>query len=706
MFKRIPGTLLLLLVISSVFGKSVTPEQATQVAKNFYYERLSHDQAVPYEKIGILNSSTVLDNNQVIYYVFNMVPKGFVLVSGEDNIVPVIGYSFEGYFGTEEQPVQLKDWMKNVGDQVRYHAERQSEATAAIRSDWDRLSSTDPGVLRSLKGSKSIDPLLSSTWNQGTLYNELCPQDAAGPGGRVWAGCVATAMAQVMFYYRFPATGVGQHGFNSNYGYLSANFGNTTYKWDEMLLSIQTSNLAVATLIYHCGVAVDMGYSPSGSGAYSWDAADALINYFKYSPQTRVEEKDNYSDAAWAALLKDQLDNKMPMYYHGFGSGGHAFNVDGYQDNDYFHFNWGWSGSYNGYFFLTNLNPGGNDFTYGQGAIVDMYPTGNYPSYCSGSRTVAGLAGTLEDGSGPNDYQPNTDCMVLLAPVVGPDDSITSISIKINRMDTELNQDFLTLYDGPSTSSPMLGTYSGNNIPPVVTSSTNKVLVRFTSNGATQGKGWLLTYVANYPKYCHDLDTYTAASGTITDGSGGKHYNNKSLCQFLIKPHAVQKVTLTFTAFQTESVYDFVEVYTYDTMTANGNLLGRFSGNQLPPAQISNTGAMFLIFFTNSNTSLDGWSANYTSMPVGMEENETLQGFQVYPVPASQTLTLDFSSGSAGHAVLQMMDLTGRAVMVKDLEVRQGHQIQTLDISALSRGTYFLRFESDSSTETTKVVVE
>jgi len=206
-------------------------------------------------------------------------------------------------------------------------------------------------------------------------YNASCPADAAGPDGHVWAGCVATAMAQVMKYHNYPTTGTGSHSYSHpTYGTLSANFGETTYNWASMPDSLSDYNSDVAKLLYHIGVSVDMDYAPDGSGAYMSDAAYALETYFKYSNSLSYVWKSSYSTDEWTTILRTEIDNKRPILYSGHGTGGHAFVCDGYSGSDYFHFNWGWGGSEDNYFYLNDLTPGSYDFTDSQGAVIGIRP--------------------------------------------------------------------------------------------------------------------------------------------------------------------------------------------------------------------------------------------------------------------------------------------------------------------------------------------
>jgi hypothetical protein len=209
---------------------------------------------------------------------------------------------------------------------------------------------------------------------------------------------VATAMAQVMKFWNYPTTGTGFHSYNhSKYGTLNANFGSTTYNWANMPNQLTSSSsseqkTAVATLMYHCGVSVDMDYDVSangGSGAYvisstppkTHCAEYALKTYFGYKSTLQGIQKNDYTQTQWINLLKTELDASRPVLYAGFGDGGHCFIADGYNNNNYFHFNWGWSGSCDGYFALNALNPesggigsGAGTYNNGQQAVIGIEP--------------------------------------------------------------------------------------------------------------------------------------------------------------------------------------------------------------------------------------------------------------------------------------------------------------------------------------------
>ena len=362
-----------LLIVFSAYAGPVDENTAKNVAKNFYYEMIPDSKNLTYSEVKPELVYTCTEGILPIYYIFNINQNdGFVIISADDDAYPVLGCSFTGkYLEGIEQPPNFVEWMNNYKEQILFVKNNSLEADETIELAWLNYNSNNPSV----KGVLSVDPLLTSTWNQGCYYNELCPIDYAGPCDHVWAGCVATAMGQVMKYHNHPEQGTGSFSYNCPpYGTLSADFGATTYDWASMPNSISSNNDAIATLLYHCGVGVCMDYGPDGSGAGFTTIRSALIYYFSYSSSAIGKYKSNYSTTEWESLLKDELDASRPLIYVGFGSGGHAFVCDGYQGSNHFHFNWGWSGYYDGYFYVSSLNPGGSNFTEDQAAVIGVEP--------------------------------------------------------------------------------------------------------------------------------------------------------------------------------------------------------------------------------------------------------------------------------------------------------------------------------------------
>ena len=236
-----------------------------------------------------------------------------------------------------------------------------------IASEWKSLETT--GKTKPAMRGQSVEPLCTTKWNQSWPYNKFCPEQSASwaSHGHAVVGCVATAMAQIMAYWDYPTQGTGSHTYvpmcndtengcwqTPAYPQQTVNFGATTYDWENMVDYIDASSPveqidAIATISYHCGVAVNMMYDHhgTGSGAHSTDVPAAAQNYFGYAP-SQVTNFGNYT--AWMTSLKNAIDMRRPVYYSGCGTGCHAFVCDGYDENQLYHFNYGWGGSGDGYF--------------------------------------------------------------------------------------------------------------------------------------------------------------------------------------------------------------------------------------------------------------------------------------------------------------------------------------------------------------------
>ena len=218
---------LALIFPSMVYSVAVTQTIAEQVAMNWYSER--NDKAP--NDFEIVESFIETENAENIYYIFNFDKTGFVMVSADDITIPILGYVFEHNYTLENHPPQFDAMLASFREQIVYARENDISPTQEIQDDWERLNVRTENFER-IRDYSRLGPLLSTTWNQGQYYNEMCPYDVTSTAGNnyVWAGCVATAMAQVMKYWGHPATGTGSHGYtHPSYGYLSADFETTIY---------------------------------------------------------------------------------------------------------------------------------------------------------------------------------------------------------------------------------------------------------------------------------------------------------------------------------------------------------------------------------------------------------------------------------------------------------------------------------------------
>lgn len=306
-------------------------------------------------------------------YIYDIDNKGFIIISGNTVLPPVLAYSDQGPFpALEEAPEHFVSWIRHYSEMIDYAVAQGMAPEPSIQEQWDEAMA---GRF-STRGTTTVNPLVSTHWDQGCYYNEYCPEGhggwwGSGPCGHVYAGCVACAMAQVMKYWNHPAQGFGSHSYNhSEYGMQSANFGATTYQWDQMPAEIWSHNDAIATLMYHCGVSVNMNYGVGGSGAQSADVETAVRSYFGYCG-AKYHEKRNFDEDTWIEMLKADLDQSHPIYYSGTSeSAGHAFVCDGYDNNNLFHFNFGWSGSGDANYSLYDVN----GYAGNQAAVINMVP--------------------------------------------------------------------------------------------------------------------------------------------------------------------------------------------------------------------------------------------------------------------------------------------------------------------------------------------
>ena len=409
---------------------------ARKVAKNLFIER------------GGSSSVDLVDVTSQMPYrnlYFFKAPQGngFVILSADDRAVPVLGYSIDNTFNPSNLPEHIDVWFRQYDAEIDALIADDIKATDEITAEWQRLIKGDPEPVERAR-EKAVSALLTTAWGQGdttgngVLYNSLCPHS-----GSVYsvAGCVAIATAQVMKYWNHPTTGRGSHSYTpSRYSQQSANFGSTTYAWSSMpdtlkRSSSSTQKTAVATLVYHIGVATEMDYGTTGSGApttagssmSNYPSAEyALKTYFKYNSGTLHSlSRSDYSQNDWIALLKAELDAtpRRPIIYSGrdqSGRYGHAFVFDGYDNSNRFHVNWGWDGYYNGNFVVTALNPYGsgtggnssNNYSYYNSALLGIKPVTNTGS----TSTITANVNNSSMGSvtGGRTYTNYSDTAMLL----------------------------------------------------------------------------------------------------------------------------------------------------------------------------------------------------------------------------------------------------------------------------------------------------
>ena len=338
------------------------------VAAHFEFTRQSTDLQLV--KTGLS------ERGEACYYVFNVGETGFVIMAADDCVRPVVGYSDEGVFRPDDMAPALVEYLEGKCRYINEMAQKGFQSLS-VAADWAMLEKT--GRLVSRHGGRADSFLCETKWNQNYPYNYSCPADPAGPGGHCYAGCVATAAAQVMKYWDHPVQGQGSYTYtpedNPQYGPITVNFGATTYDWANMP-NVLASNApveqleAVGTLLFHVGVSVDMNYRPTSSGAVTSKLCQRMPQFFDYTTAMVNLARENYTHEDYMQLMINAIDMEWPMVHRG---GGHAYVLDGYNDYDEVHFNWGWGGSSDGWFDID-----GHNYTDGESVIYNYVPAAHY----------------------------------------------------------------------------------------------------------------------------------------------------------------------------------------------------------------------------------------------------------------------------------------------------------------------------------------
>lgn len=395
--KKIFAFFLVLALLQSMKAGPVDVQRAKTVAQNFWSAQvktpatfLDVTPQTEYENVYIF---TTLDGN------------GFVVVAADDCAKPILGYSRTGTFSSSDIPPVVQYWLHFYDHQIQWAKANGVET----QEEWLKPFGNSP------KYATSVEPLLTTTWSQRPWYNEMCPVDTTLYSGHPATGCTATGMAQVMKYWNHPRHGYGHYSYSWegvqpywSYGTLSADFENTLYDWENMPSALgwestQTQIDAVAQLMSHVGISIQMSYNLMGEGSsdaplallefadsmylnHTYCPENALPKFFGYKASLRGLAREGYADTIWDNMLREDISNGRPVLYGGFGvdpqtgasNGGHCFVLDGYDNNGLFHVNWGWGGAYDAYFSTSALNVAGYSFSDRQEAIFGIEPANSY----------------------------------------------------------------------------------------------------------------------------------------------------------------------------------------------------------------------------------------------------------------------------------------------------------------------------------------
>ena len=400
---------ILLFAPLALFGQEVKLEKASHIAFKF----INSDKANPSVLLNKFNLDTTITNSlgENVMYIFNIDTVGFIMVTGDYRMKPIVSYGMEGRLFDKSKiipPLQL------FFDGTIYEYDNLKD-TDLINPEWKKIE-------ESTLQNHSAFYLMSTIWDQNCYYNNYCPEipddliddlfDWLGGSDicdRALTGCVATALGQIAKYWNYPNTGSYSIGYNDdNLGYVGADFSSGYYDWINMPNELSfwgstgTQDNAVAKLLYHIGVATHMNYGELASGTNIIAALYGMTTFFNYSNTMDVKSKSEYSNSSWEDLMRNQLDSSLPVFYGGIepsSPSGHAYVIDGYSTSNLFHHNFGWGGSNNGYYYLSQW------YSENQSALINIFPRLDYDFSiydqinCSNCSEEAGVFSLSEESS-------------------------------------------------------------------------------------------------------------------------------------------------------------------------------------------------------------------------------------------------------------------------------------------------------------------
>ena len=334
---------------------------------------------------GSSDYTVELNDSRSLYYV-NATEGGWIVISAEDSTAPVVAYNDSGSFSPKRMPSNIKAWMESTYIKgIKAARADKLQASEPVKALWKTAG------IRTKAASKKV--LETALWDQESPYNQYCPSNTL-------TGCVATSACIIIRYHEWPETGRGTtEKYTADQGYKAASpIDLSAHSYDYSLMPLKYTSSAttdqkqqVARLMADMGAACKLSYgtnSQGGTGGYAEDLLNAFVYHFKYNPQASTAYKGSYTDAEWIALIKHEIDNNGPVPYGGYDDdpyygGGHQYLCDGYDEKDYLHINWGWSGVGNGFFTFDMDDGSGYTFDKGHSIIINLYPDKSGDNYKS-----------------------------------------------------------------------------------------------------------------------------------------------------------------------------------------------------------------------------------------------------------------------------------------------------------------------------------
>lgn len=666
--KRTFFLLALVAIFFTIKAQNVTPDEARSAAAAFFQL-----QGTTLTR----SATTVSRNGDVALYVFNS-PNGYVVVSGDKRTPPILAFSDQGTYdgSTVVPPAQM--WLDSYAAQIA-EMKLSTPVAADVHPAWEKLlNSRAP-----MRDGVVIEPLLQSRWGQEEPYNYYCPQDFAGPNGRCVTGCVATALGQIMYYFRYPTSGVGTFTYSHpTYGELSADYESATYDYSAMCDNPSTINTAISKLISDCGIGMDMDYGPNGSGVHNHSAGRVLREHFKYAPIARSIFRDS-TDMDWDSLLVTHLERKIPLYYAGWSVpdiDGHGFVCDGLRavdSSNYYHFNFGWEGSSDGYFYTSALNVGSSHFNLLQEIVADAYPDTNLYQYPEpqplvGEMTLTSPAGSFTDGSLPHlPYAANMHYTWHIEPDVP---NLTHITLNLNFDIAEGD----TLMVTSENETPLIITNDSNHS--TLYRQTDAITLVFITHNPQQNLGFRASYQSAMTSFCETYTYLSTGTGHFEDGSGDEDYVPLTFCAFKLKATGFPSVNLHFTEFDLEEGHDFLHVFHKDP--SQNNWLVSYTGTMPDTTIFFEQRELYFIFETDEWNNAGGFAFDYEGTTSIVENVQT--SIQIFPNPASSVLNI-----SSECPITEMTIYNTMGQMVKKQSTADSHL--QINVADLPMGLYVVK---------------
>jgi hypothetical protein len=337
--------------------------------------------------LKISKALPIYADKDIAYYIFNFEPAGHIIISTNKAFEPILGYGLNSTIDFDSIPLGLKFLLDNYKEEINKTKKQGLITSKETSTKWDNYTNLDVNI--SSQSYSAGTYLLQTTWAQGNGYNRFCPLEP-NTNLRTIVGCGGVALGQILYYWQcrvFPDNSITYtpDGFLSP---LTVNFYGQNYNWAAM--SKTSSDDYNALLLFHSAAAIRANFGSASTTNFADNTRTALVTYFGFNANN-IQYKDSYTNSTWINMLKTEINAERPIYYSGYnynGNYGHAWVIDGYNSSDFFHCNWGWSGSSNGWYALSALNPSSYSLNDGQSAILNVYPMLDACYDLNGSSTI------------------------------------------------------------------------------------------------------------------------------------------------------------------------------------------------------------------------------------------------------------------------------------------------------------------------------